>query len=397
MTHQGSRPTEQVATGPSAARRERPRYFVLSGDVKAVSLQRLRYFQRLDVYHVYQRTRRRMKADDTSAEDFAGHHFHAPTPFHVLWHLYRAKPDIVQGPEPFSILMFMYLLPIYLYLLLHPRVKLVVNSLEPIPLEQKYTRFVAAPMRWILRGYFHRASIIFWFVPGVEAGYLAAGAPRDRIVQHVYADWGVDLDVYHPNGEAETQWANRPVVLFLGRLVPEKGVHHLIAAFERLRDAGHDAQLVIVGDGPERERLQQQARVTPFAADIVFTGLVPQRVVPRFYRAASVMVAPFLSSRLWIAQWDNVFMEAMACGLPIIAADSPQNREVVGRDAGIFVKEGDVDGYAEALVRVVSEPKLQETLSLAARREAEQRFDPARNAASAERLILKATGFDDAA
>lgn len=377
--------------------RERPRYFVLSGDVKAVSLQRLRYFQRLEVYHVYQRTRRRMKADDTSAEDFAGHHYHAPTPFHVLWHLFRAKPDIVQGPEPFSILMFMYLLPIYFYLLLYPSVKLVVNSLEPIPLERKYTSFVATPMRWVLRRYFQRASIIFWFVPGVEAGYHAAGAPRDRIVQHVYADWGVDLDVHHPEGEAETAWADRPVVLFLGRLVPEKGVHHLIEAFERLRAAGHAAQLVIVGDGPERERLQQQAGATDYAADIAFTGLVPQRVVPRYYRAASVMVAPFLSSRLWIAQWDNVFMEAMACGLPIIAADSPQNREVVGTHAGIFVKEGDVDGYAEALTQVLTDETRRQEMSRAARAEAERRFDPDRNAASAERLILRATGFDDAA
>src|SRR6056297_1599472 len=85
-----------------AGARRKARYFVLSGDVKAASLKRLRYLQSFDVYHVFQRTRRRMKADDTSPEDFEGNHFHAPTPFHVIWHLFRAKPDIVQGPEPFS-------------------------------------------------------------------------------------------------------------------------------------------------------------------------------------------------------------------------------------------------------------------------------------------------------
>lgn len=388
--------TRAVEAPPATSARRRPRYFVLSGDVKAASLQRLRYLQRMDVYHVYQRTRRRMKADDTSSADFAGHNHHAPTPFHVLWHLHRAKPDIVQGPEPFSVLMFPYLLAVYFYLLLHPRVRLVVNSLEPIALEQKYGALVSAVMRLVLRPYFRRAAIIFWFVPGVETNLARAGAPAAKMVQHVYADWGVRLPPETIRPKAPD--AGSPLVmLYVGRLVREKGAHIAIEAFRLIRERGIDARLRIVGDGPERGDLERQAADSGFGGDVTLSGLVPQDAMEAVYRSADVFVAPYLRTRLWVPNLDNVYLEAMAAGLPLVVTDTVQNRAVIGDDVGAYATEGDARAFADSLFHLLRDNEERARRARAGRRAVSERYDPDRNAASAERLILQATGFDDAA
>lgn len=102
-------------------------------------------------------------------------------------------------------------------------------------------------------------------------------------------------------------------LLFVGRLIKRKGVHHLIEAVARLAEENAGVRLVIAGDGPEKMRLQALAEQRGLAASVDFLGHVPQGRLAEVYRGASILVLPSESEAL-----GNVVLEAMASGLAVI-------------------------------------------------------------------------------
>jgi glycosyltransferase involved in cell wall biosynthesis len=372
---------------------KKPVYVMVSGDVKAASLRRLGHFSQLDLHHLYQRTRQKIRSDDTTKSDFHGKHTHYRSPIHLYRLLTKIKPDIVQGPEPFSLLMMLYLLPVFLYIIRHPQTKLVVVTLENIPLASKYHRFICPFFRIILKPYFERASVIFWFVPGSKENLLAFGAPKDKLVNQIYGTWGVDLDFWSPVGETYDFDHEGPTILYVGRLVKEKGVDYLIQAFKLLRDQGINAHLAIIGDGPERTNLLAQAKDTGYDNDITFFGLISHQELPPYFRGAKVLVNPFYRIKLWWEQWANVIQQALACGLPVITSDTPSMRELVAANTGLFAPEKDADELANHMATILSNSALQKCMKETARKYAKSRFNERRNLKLSENTILTACGY----
>lgn len=105
-----------------------------------------------------------------------------------------------------------------------------------------------------------------------------------------------------------------PVLLYVGRLVPLKGVDHLIRAFAAIRSEGINVRLVLAGDGPERDNLQQLARESGID-DLSFLNEVPVDEMPALYRRASLMVLPTLDD-----VWGLVVNEAIFTGTPVIVS-----------------------------------------------------------------------------
>jgi glycosyltransferase involved in cell wall biosynthesis len=136
-----------------------------------------------------------------------------------------------------------------------------------------------------------------------------------------------------------------PVVCFLGRLAPEKGVSFLVEAFKEVVSKAPDAVLWIVGDGPERRMLEE--RVKNWNIRAVFFG---QRVNPYPFLAASdVYCLPSLEG-----PFELVLAEAMALGKPVIASKVGGVPEAAG-DAALLVEPGDVSGLSKALVKVLTD------------------------------------------
>jgi Glycosyl transferases group 1 len=102
----------------------------------------------------------------------------------------------------------------------------------------------------------------------------------------------------------------------VGRLVVEKGVDVLIDAAEPL-----DVQLVIVGDGPERSRLERRVAAWP-PGKAVFTGAVTHQAVPDYLAALDALVLPSRSTTSWAEQFGHVLIEAMAAGVPVAGSAS---------------------------------------------------------------------------
>ncbi|MBA2701667.1 MAG: glycosyltransferase [Chloroflexi bacterium] len=137
-------------------------------------------------------------------------------------------------------------------------------------------------------------------------------------------------------------------VLFVGRLVPDKGCDVLLAAVEKLAEQGIPVQLTIVGDGPERERLEAAARAS--GAAVRFTGALPPVSVRRLMAVAAVVAVPSVAPE----GLGLVAIEAMASGALVVATDQGGLAETMRHgENGFVVPAGDVGALCSALRRAL--------------------------------------------
>lgn len=168
-------------------------------------------------------------------------------------------------------------------------------------------------------------------------------------------------------------------VLYLGRLVPEKGQRVLLEAVATCRAAGLDVRLVCAGGGAEQARLERAVVDLGLQGAVELPGPVGYDEVPALYRAADAFCLPSFAEGLPI-----VLMEAMAAGLPVVTTQIAGVPELVRDGAnGLLVPPGRADLLAEALARLAGDPALRRTLGERGREAIRSGFDIA---TTAERL-----------
>ena len=180
---------------------------------------------------------------------------------------------------------------------------------------------------------------------------------------------GVDVERFHPSVPPFPEWRDPGIVnlLFVGRLDPRKGVHHLIAAFpEVARRARTPVRLLIVGDSYLRPQLE--AAVAPAVRPQVhFLGHVPSEDLPRWYATGDVFVSPASGQE----SFGIVLAEAMASERAVVASDIPGYRSVVHPDVdGLVAPPGDVPALARAIVALVDDPARRSAIAYAGRQRA---------------------------
>ncbi len=150
------------------------------------------------------------------------------------------------------------------------------------------------------------------FVLSDRAAELTRSVGIDRARVHV-VPVGVDIERFARDRSRIELRETRRSILYLGRLVPEKGVNELLVAVSRLRAT--DATLLLVGDGPERSRLERLASSLGIAHRCRFVGAVDHHEVPLFLEQADVLVLPS-----WYEELGRVLVEAMAASVPVVAS-----------------------------------------------------------------------------
>ena len=145
----------------------------------------------------------------------------------------------------------------------------------------------------------------------------AMGVPADRI--RVVYD-GVDFTKFHPVPKSDAKSALKisgpsPMLLFVGNLVPVKAVDVLLEACGQLLREKFDFQLVIVGDGPLRPKLEAQRAVLGLTEHVKFVGAITHEALPSWFQAADLFVLPSHSEGV-----PTVLLEASACGTPWVAS-----------------------------------------------------------------------------
>jgi glycosyltransferase involved in cell wall biosynthesis len=162
---------------------------------------------------------------------------------------------------------------------------------------------------------------------------------------------GVDLSAFHPLPQASSRAAfsvDGRVAVSVGALITRKGHDRTITALTRLPGW----QLLIAGEGPERQRLEALASRLGVAARVRLLGPLPHAALAELYSAADLSV--LASSR---EGWANVLLESMACGTPVIASPIPGNPEVVAApEAGLIARENSADGIADAITAWEASP-----------------------------------------
>jgi glycosyltransferase involved in cell wall biosynthesis len=150
-------------------------------------------------------------------------------------------------------------------------------------------------------------------------------------------------------------------LLCVARLVEQKGQDILLRALPAVRAAAGPIVLTLLGDGPERARLQSLAASLGIAEAVRFGGVVPD--VAPYLAEATVFVLPSRYEGMPLA-----LLEAMAAGVPVVASAVPGNRDVVqdGTD-GILVPPGDPDALARGLVKILTNREMAARLAVAAR------------------------------
>ena len=195
---------------------------------------------------------------------------------------------------------------------------------------------------------------------------IIEGADPERIA---LIDHGVDLERFHPGGGdraaldlAEDEF----VILFVGWLLPRKGLDFLLLALRELANQPEFAalkfRLVVVGSGPGRERVERLAARLGLADRCAFIGSRPYEAMPAVFRSADVFVLPSIATDTWQEQFGMALMEAMACGAPALATYSGAIPEIV-EDATLLCQPNDFMAITENLARLVREPELRAALA----------------------------------
>ena len=208
------------------------------------------------------------------------------------------------------------------------------------------------PVEWLKKSYLRSCG--GFIVPGKSAAqYLCSFGIPDRVI--FTAPNAVDNDFFAAAAEAaQAQAAGlraklglpKNYFLFVGRMIPEKGISVLLQAYERL-DAPLRERigLVLAGDGPARaQSIEEAARIWP--GKFVFPGFLQREELAVLYALADALVFPTFSD-----PWGLVVNEAMACGLPVIATDVAGATTELVRDGwnGRTVSAGDIDGLVSAM------------------------------------------------
>ena len=175
----------------------------------------------------------------------------------------------------------------------------------------------------------------------------------------------VDIDRFNPQNKGDFirdkfVEDDEPLALFVGRLVPHKGIGILIRALEYLQNG----KLLIIGDGPYLNWLKQLTKKLNLEERVVFVGPISDYWLPAYYAATDVVVLPSTSR---LEAFGIVGLEAMASGKPLVLSDIPGVRDVISSDEGFIVEPLDPEAIAHALEKIWDYPENAKQMGLKGR------------------------------
>jgi len=161
------------------------------------------------------------------------------------------------------------------------------------------------------------------------------------------------------------------VILSVGRLVPGKGLNRLLRVFSEVLKEKRDSKLIIVGEGPQRGQLENLAKKLGINSNVTFTGRVSNQRLLDYYTIAKVFVFPVTRAE----PFGMVNIEAMACGLPVVASKAGGVMDIVVDNlTGFLVNIDDNGMLAEKILQVLSDDTLAEKMGARGRKRVEEKF-----------------------
>jgi colanic acid/amylovoran biosynthesis glycosyltransferase len=202
----------------------------------------------------------------------------------------------------------------------------------------------------------------------IRGRLLALGFPPERVVVHYT---GVDTERFRvPESDSRA-----PLVLFVARLVEKKGCSYLLKAMSRVQTTLPKAELVVIGDGPQRPELERESRET--SLNVRFLGSQSPEIVKGWMARASVFCVPSITASNGDSEgFGMVFAEAQACGTPVVSFATGGIPEAVAHEqTGFLAPERDWAKLGEYILRLLQDGTLWKSFSEAGRKRVENNFD----------------------
>jgi glycosyltransferase involved in cell wall biosynthesis len=249
----------------------------------------------------------------------------------------------------------------------------VIAAAQIARLVQRPARFVPAtfqnigkayplPVRVLERRVMARADA--WIAFGRTAYVVQRDRPGYASKPATTLSPGVDIETFRPDPSQRHRtrerldWGSNEIVVgFVGRFVEEKGIDTLLQAFAR---AAGGWSLLFVGGGALASRIESVQHQHPARVRLVKDASHDD--VPRYLNAMDVLCAPSRTTVRWKEQFGRMLIEAMACGVAVIASDSGEIPHVV-QDAGLIIGEGDAARWAATIDRVAADGTLRDDLA----------------------------------
>lgn len=279
----------------------------------------------------------------------------------ALWHLYRLQPDIIHA--------YSFLSPL--------TTAVIAHRLWNIPVVAKVLRggvlgdIVRVQNKLLglhrLVAYKKHTSTFITISQEIDAELAEIGIPS---AQRTFIPNGVDIHRFSPLPppqktalRTKLQLPDGPLVLFTGRLVPEKRLEQLLAIWPAVRAQHPTARLLLLGAGPLENELRQQA-----GPGVIFGGRVDD--VAPYLQTADLFVLPSVSEGL-----SNALLEAMAAGLPVVAtAVGGAPDVIVHRESGWLITPDNPQELETAVLTLLAAPSARTQLGMAARAKIVQDF-----------------------
>ena len=247
---------------------------------------------------------------------------------------------------------------------------IICGHINLLPVAALASWLQGAPLILILHGIDawdpHPSRLVRWMLPQADAFVTVSQCTKDRFLEwaplradqgHVIPDC-IDLDAYRPGPKRDElldryDLHDRTILLTLGRLSSEeqyKGHDEILEVLPDLAEEIPDIAYLVCGDGDDRPRLERKAERLGVADRTVFAGYVPEEEKEDHYRLADAFVMPGRGEGFGI-----VYLEAMACGVPVVASRADASREAV-RDGqlGVVVDPGEPQDLRRGIKRALA-------------------------------------------
>jgi glycosyltransferase involved in cell wall biosynthesis len=231
------------------------------------------------------------------------------------------------------------------------------------------------PGKWAARFALARSTLFLCDCQTVSRAAQGLGMPEDRIVVF---PWGVDLRRFSPGRSTDLRrrlgWQTSTVLLSARAWEPLYGVDVLLEAFIQAAVHRPELRLLLLGDGSLRQQFLARIAEARMQNRIHLEGRVDENTLPDHFHSADLYVSASHSDGSSVT-----LLQAMACGLPVIASDIPANGEWVNDSTGWLFRDGDAANLAVTILSAAGPPEVRRARGREARKVAQARADWERN------------------
>ncbi|MBI2589812.1 glycosyltransferase family 4 protein [Candidatus Berkelbacteria bacterium] len=339
----------------------------------------LKYFKKLKILHFYTDA----SYGDMREEDFASTPIRYRDSAQLARLLEEAKPDIIQGPEPYASRLALKNAWIVAQYARRTRTPYFFPVFENRPVLEKFGWPVGLFMQTILGVYGRAAAGVINLNLGARANLIAAGVPEHKITRLNWGTWGIDVAEFDSDPKRRSTY---PLVFFVGRVSEAKGVPDLLSAWPKILELYPKAKLVIGGPIDPQSPLNAQIKDSPATT---FLGPIKNAELPRYFQEAWVTVAPSVTTKTWEEQVGMINLQSLACATPVVTTNSGAIPEYVGENHGaILVPEHAPETITRAVCQFLADAKRRVLAGQRGRRHVVKEYEVKKNVERDEEYVL---------